>query len=170
MRYASAGASNGLGTSGLFALNPAIAVSSAFSFAGNPLPVPLTEICTENASAAMDGRRVLAATASVTWTQSGLALDRVSLSSATESFAPSSNVYVSVLRAAGFASRRSAIPTGTKNSAARGRIAWSRSYAVPLFATSSKPTRARCPNGEIVRRAFTYAPNSPRYAPNGASP
>jgi len=39
-------------------LNPAIAVSSAFSFAGNPLPVPLTEICTENASAAMAGAPV----------------------------------------------------------------------------------------------------------------
>ena len=136
-------------------MNPAIAVSSAFSFAGNPVPVPLMEIWAVNASAATDGRRVLAATASVTWTQSGLVLDRVSLSSATESFAPSSNVYVSVLRAVGFASRRRARATGRKNSPARGRVAWSRSYAVPLFATSSKPTRARCPNGEIVRSAFT---------------
>src|SRR5438093_9677219 len=155
-RLAAAVTSNGFGTSALFEVKPAIAASTAFSFAAIPLAVPPADTCTVNGSATAAGRRIFEATASVTCTHVGVWLVRLSLSSATANFDPSSYAYVRILRAAGFASNRKATATGMKNSAASGTVAWSRSYAVTLFATSSNPSRATFSDGEIVRRELRW--------------
>src|SRR5205807_6368422 len=105
------------------------------------------------------GSKILAATASVMGTQFTPGPNRHKRSRAAESFAGSSNPYVRVFRVAGFASSRRAADSGMKNSPASGITVWSRSYAVPWFATSSKPILALCPYAEIVRRAFTYDAN-----------
>src|SRR5207247_1238420 len=170
LRYASCAASNGFGTSAPFDLNPAIAVSIAFSFPTAPVAVAPNATCAVKASAGAAGRRIFAAAASVTWTQSIPCPVRESLSRAAAIFAPSSNAYVRVLRVEGFASSRTATATGMKNSAASGITACRRSYAVPLFATSSKPRRARWPNALIIRTAFTNDPNPPRHEANGPPP
>ena len=64
-RKASAGTSNGLGTSAAFDLNPAMAVSIAFSFRATLVAVPPKAVWTVNASAAAEGRNAFEACESV---------------------------------------------------------------------------------------------------------